>query len=86
MSDEEPTTPVVITPAVTRVEITSGGHQVVVEAAGRLRTIAGKALELWRATDDRALTRGYGTSVGFHTELGPEAAEDDEGMVGFRVT
>lgn len=86
MSDEEPTPSVVITPVITHVEINSGGHQVIIESAGSLRRVAKKALELWQATDDKAITKGYGTSVGFHTELCPTPIEKgDADQVGFRV-
>lgn len=63
MKSDDPTT------VTTRVEITAAGHQVVIETTGCLSDVAQKALELWRATDDKALTKGYGTSVGFHTDI-----------------
>lgn len=86
MSDEEPIPSVVITPVITHVEINSGGHQVIVESAGSLRRVAKKALELWQATDDKAITKGYGTSVGFHTEMRPDHVEEgDADQGGFRV-
>lgn len=51
-------------PPPTRVEITAGGHQVVVEAVAPLNTVAKKALELWRDTDSPAVARAADT-VGF---------------------
>lgn len=77
MTEPEPTKP-------TRVEIAAGGHQVVIETEAPLTTVANVALELWRATDDKAITKGYGTSVGFHTELVLEEpyVEDEPGSIG----
>lgn len=53
-----------------RVEISAGGHCVVVEAFEPLVTVAATAKDLFRHTDDRT-TKGTGTTVGFHTELQP---------------
>lgn len=65
MSDAEPTKPT------TRVEISAGAHQVVIEAAGSLHFVARKALELWAATETPSIGRGY-AALGFHTELAVE--------------
>jgi hypothetical protein len=51
-------------PPPARVEITAGGHQVVVEAVAPLNTVAKKALDLWRETDNPAVSRAADT-VGF---------------------
>lgn len=48
-----------------RVELTCGGHQVIVQAPGSLRTVAAKALELFRSIADPDVVRGFGTTVGF---------------------
>lgn len=56
------------TPPPTRVEITAGSHQVIVEAADPLDTVAGKALALWQATGRTDDTR-EGEAVGFTAEL-----------------
>jgi hypothetical protein len=69
VSDDKPTIP-------TRVEITSGGHQVVIECAGTLAAVSKRALELWRATDDQAIMRGYNT-VGFHADIRVDHLEPD---------
>lgn len=54
-------------PPPTHVEITAGGHQVIVEAVAPLNTVARKALELWQATDRPADSR-EGEAVGFTAE------------------
>ena len=51
----------------TRVEISAGGHQVVIEAAASLRVVKKAALELFFATDSPNITRGTG-AMGFQTE------------------
>ncbi len=51
----------------TRVEITAGGHQVVVESCDPLATVKKVALDLWKATDSAAVTRSVGP-VGFQAE------------------
>lgn len=56
-------------PVPTRVEIAAGGHQVVIESTDPLSTVARKAVELWRATDSPAVTRGVSTTVGFSADL-----------------
>lgn len=56
----EPTTP-------TRVEISAGGHQIVVESSDPLATVKKAALDLWKATDSAAVTRSVGP-VGFQAE------------------
>lgn len=52
-----------------RVEITTAGHSIVVDADGDLHQIAGKALYLWTRTRDPRLDHVYGP-VGFHLERG----------------
>lgn len=92
MSDEEPTTLVELVEEVAspvtllQVEVEAGGHRVAITAPDPLLDIAKVAVELWRATDSKAIVKGYGTSV-VHTELCPEPVECDEGdSMGFRVT
>lgn len=51
-------------PPPTRVEISAAGHQVVIEAVGPVDTIARKALDLWRKTDNPAAARSADV-VGF---------------------
>lgn len=78
MSEGEPTKPL------TRVEISAGAHQVVIECAGTLNAVAKKALELWRSTETADIARGYGTSVGFTAELSIEdryVEEEPDGVV-----
>ncbi len=50
-----------------RVEIAAGGHQVVVEAAMPLATVANTALEMWRSTDSADRAREVG-AMGFRDE------------------
>lgn len=50
-----------------RVEITTAGHTVIVDADGPLDQVAGKALYLWDRTRDPRIDRAYG-AVGFHLE------------------
>ncbi len=50
-----------------RVEITAGGHQIVVESCDPLATVKKTALDLWKATDSAAVTRAVG-AVGFQAE------------------
>ena len=53
------------TPAqVTKVDITVAGHQVIVEAAEPLDRVAGKALELFRATEQSACRIPVGFTAG----------------------
>lgn len=54
-------------PVAARVEIAAGGHQVVVEAPESLHVVAATARELWMATDNDRLVRGY-APVGFAAE------------------
>lgn len=61
---EEPPPPVV------HVEISAGGHQVVVEAAAPLHVVKKAALELFRATDSPDITRAAG-GYGFAGEIAP---------------
>lgn len=77
MSEVEPTKPT------TRVEISAGAHSVSIETVGTLRTVAAKALELWKATDTPSIGRGY-AALGFHTELSVELpyVEDEPAEVG----
>lgn len=51
----------------TKVDITTAGHTVIVECDGDLDVVAAKALELWRATRDPRIDRAYG-ATGFTTE------------------
>lgn len=52
----------------TKVVISTAGHEITIEADGAdLDTAAAKALELWRATRDPQLSRGY-NAAGFTTE------------------
>lgn len=69
----------------TRVEIAAGGHQVTVEAAEPLLTVAGQALALWQATDSPDTVRA-GTATGFVTENAAAAAYDSEARSSHRST
>ncbi|MCX4470468.1 hypothetical protein OOK41_09130 [Micromonospora sp. NBC_01655] len=51
----------------TKVDITTAGHTIIVESDDDLDTVAAKALDLWRATRDPRLDRAAGPS-GFHIE------------------
>lgn len=51
----------------TKVDITTAGHIVIVEASDPLDVVAAKALELWKATRDPALDRATG-ATGFIAE------------------
>jgi hypothetical protein len=51
----------------TKVDITTAGHTIIVDSDDPLDTVAAKALELWNATRDPALNRAYGTT-GFAAE------------------
>jgi hypothetical protein len=53
---------------VTKVDITTAGHTVIVEIdGGNLDEVAAKALELWKATRDPRLDKAYSPS-GFQME------------------
>jgi hypothetical protein len=51
----------------TKVDITTAGHTIIIECDGDLGTVAAKALELWRETRDPKIDKSYGTT-GFSTE------------------
>ncbi|WP_416902744.1 hypothetical protein [Micromonospora echinospora] len=51
----------------TKVDITTAGHTIIVEADGPLDQVAAKALELWRETRDPKLDRAHG-AAGFTAE------------------
>ena len=51
----------------TKVDITTAGHTVIVESDEDLNTVAAKALQLWRDTRDPKLDRVHGAS-GFVAE------------------
>jgi len=52
---------------VTKVDITTAGHTIIVESDEGLDIVAAKAIELWRDTRDPMLGKSYGT-MGFVTE------------------
>ncbi len=56
-------------PPIVRVEITAGGHQVVIEAAGSLNVVKKAALDLFRDTDNPNITRGAGSGFGLAGEI-----------------
>ena len=58
-------------PAVVHVEISAGGHQVVIEAAASLNVVKRVALELFQATDSPDIARGLGAGFGFTGDPGP---------------
>ncbi|WBB94198.1 hypothetical protein [Verrucosispora sp. WMMC514] len=60
-----------------RVEITTGGHSIVVDADGELDHVAGKALFLWTRTRDPQLDRPV-TATGFAPVL-ERAPDPDQG-------
>lgn len=51
----------------TKVDITTAGHTVIVEADDPLTAVASKALELWHATRDPKLDQAWG-ATGFTAE------------------
>lgn len=51
----------------TKVDITTAGHTVIVEADATLDEVAAKALELWQATRDPKLDQVHG-ATGFVAE------------------
>lgn len=54
--------------AKTKVDIiTAAGHTIIIESDEDLNTVATKALELWKQTDDKAIGKGTNTT-GFWTE------------------
>jgi hypothetical protein len=55
---------------VTKVDITTAGHTIIVEADEPLADVAAKALDLWRETRDPKIDRAYG-STGFQAEIAP---------------
>lgn len=63
-------TPEPATPPSARVEITTGEHQVVVEANESLTTVADTALQMWKATDVPTPLRA-GTTIGFCPDVEP---------------
>lgn len=67
----------------TKVDITTAGHTVVVDADEPLDMVAAKALELWRDTRDPAIRSGYG-ATGFSTEraAGPEYTAEHDATLG----
>jgi hypothetical protein len=55
---------------VTKIDITTAGHTVIIETDAPLATVAATALELWQQTHDPD-TRTGSDIVGFVSELGP---------------
>jgi hypothetical protein len=70
---------------VAKVDITTAGHTIIVEADGAdLDVIAAKALELWRATRDPKLDQAY-APTGFTTERSdPLYVSGHDGDLGHR--
>ncbi len=52
----------------TRVDITTAGHTIIIDSADDLDTVANKALSLWTATRDPTRGLGFSQHLGAVTE------------------